>query len=150
MSLFSAEVRKFTDAILMLPDAALRQDWEGAPADHDWQGYSDNLSDIAFFIYQALREFAVAVQSNRARRGPEVTEAQRILAQHQVAYREFHGVLAGVRDEELDLTPFEKRLSMRANLHQLMLAECWSQGPQVRHALDRRRTGKGPAPMPDR
>jgi hypothetical protein len=147
MSLLAVEVAKFASSLRSLPDSALRQDWSGSPGEPGWQDYADNLSDISFSIYQKLRAFTVAVSAQRATEGPRMTETQRILAQHQLAYRDFHGVLAGGRDEELDLTPFEGKWSLRSNIAHLTLAECWSQGPQVRHAVHLYRRGLEPASM---
>lgn len=150
MSLLSGEVKVFADALLRLLDSALAQEWSGAPGEDGWQEYSDNLSDIVYLVYQKLRAFTVTVHSDRAEHGPAMTMAQRILAQHQLAYRDFHGVMAGVRDDELDLTPLEREWSLRSNLAHIMVAECWSQGPQILHALELRRSGKESAPMPPR
>ncbi len=150
MSVLSTEVKRFTDTLLGLPDSVLRQDWLGVPGEDDWREYTDNLSDVAYLIYQKLRAFTVTVHSDRAEHGPPITTAQRIIAQHQLAYRDFCGVMAGVRDEDLDETPFEGEWSLRSNLAHIMLAECWSQGPQIRHAIELRRTGREPAPIPAR
>src|SRR5258707_14233690 len=150
MSLLAAEVRALADALLGLPDVTLAQDWPRAPADDGWRDYSDTLSDIVYLIYQKLRAFTVTVQSDRAAHGPAMSSAQHILGQHQLAYREFHGVMAGVGDEELDLTPFETKWSLRSNLAHIVFAECWSQGPQVLHALERRRAGREPTPISPR
>jgi hypothetical protein len=136
MSLLSSEVNAFVYGLLSLPDSALQEKWHGTPGDRGWQDYSDNLSDIIFSIYQQLRSFTVTVLSTRATAGPAVTSAHLLLAQHQVAYRDFQGNLTGVKDEELDLTPFEKKWSLRMNIAHLMTAECCSQGPKVRQALD--------------
>ena len=150
MSLLSIEIEAFADALLKLPDAALSQDWSGVPGEDNWQEYSDNLSDIVYLVYQKLRAFTITLQSDRAKHGPAVTTAQRIMAQHQLAFRDFYGVMVGVRDEELDKTPFKGEWSLRSNFAHIMLAECWSQGPKVRHALELRRTGREQAPMPAR
>lgn len=91
MSLVSADVRAFADALLRLPDAALLQDWSGAPGPIGWQDYSDTLSDIVFSVYQRLRDFTVTVHANRTAGGPTITTAHRILAQHQLAYCDFLG-----------------------------------------------------------
>jgi hypothetical protein len=150
VALLSREVKTLANALTRLPDAALRQDWSGMPGEGDWAEYSDNLSDIVYLVYQRLREFEVTALSERARRGPEVTMAQWILAQHQLAYRDLHGVLGGVRDEELDQAPFEGEWSLRDNLAHIMLAEWWAQRPQIQHALRLWRSGQSPAPMPPR
>lgn len=147
MSLLSAEIRTLANSLLSLSDNALRQQWPASPGRDGWESYSDNLSDIMFLLYQRLCDFTVMVQCRRVANGPKITEAQRILAQHQGAYRDFHGAMAGVRDEELDLTPFEKKWSLRSNLAHLMLAECWSQGPQVLHAVQQHRAGREVSPM---
>jgi hypothetical protein len=150
MSELSRELCQFAAALLELRDAVLRQEWRGRPGDEGWQDYADDLSDVAFLVYQKLRAFTVEAHVDRLAVGPALTEAQRILAQHQLAYRDFHGVMAGVRDTELDLAPVEKKWSLRQNLCHVMLAECWSQGPQVVYALERHRAGREPAPRPIR
>src|SRR5437867_4299461 len=122
----SEEVKRFTTVLLSLPDSALREQWLGKPGEDGWKDYADNLSDIAFFVLQKLRALTVAIETSRANSGPAVTVAQLILAQHQVAYRDFCGVMAGVQDEELDITPFEKKWSLRHNLAHLIVAECCS------------------------
>jgi len=148
MSALAVEIRAFVEMLLQLPDEALADNsghWKG---ENGWQDYSDNLNDIAFLVSQQLRQLTVAVESRRASIGPKVTEANRILAQHQGAYRDFIGLVAGVRDDELDLTPFEKKWSLRSNIVHLTTAECWSQGPRVLHAIAQYRSGDAPKPMP--
>jgi len=147
MSLSDA-VKEFTGALLRLPDSALRQPWPGKLGDDGWKEYSDTLNDIAFLALQKLRALTVDIESSRETQGPRITVAHRILAQHQAAYRDFCGMMAGVRDEELDITPFAKRWSLRHNLAHILVAECWSQGPQILHALEQRRAGKGVVPRP--
>jgi hypothetical protein len=150
MSHLSREVDALSSALIELRDKALRREWQGRPGEDGWQDYADDLSDVVFLVYQKLRAFTVELHSDRAVHGPPVTQAQRILAQHQLAYRDFHGAMAGVSDSELDLTPIEYKWSLRNNLYHVLLAECWSQGPQVQYALSRHRAGEGPAPMPRR
>jgi len=141
MSLLSPEVSALAYGLLKLPDSALREEWHGTRGDRRWRDYSDNLSDVTFSIYQQLRSFSVTVQAKRAKQGPAATQAQLLLAQLQVAYRDFHGVLAGVKDGELDLTPFVKKWSLRMNIVHLLTAECFSQGPKARQAIDQKRSG---------
>ena len=148
MSTLAQEVNVFAEMLLKLPDDALRENWARWKGENGWQDYSDNLNDIAFLVSQQLREFAVTVGSRRASIGPKITEVHRILAQHQGAYRDFLGLMAGVRDDELDLTPFEKKWSLRSNIVHLMTAECWSQGPRALHAIAQHRNGDTTTPMP--
>ncbi len=57
------------------------------------------------------------------RRQPQASEAQRILAQHQRAYRDLTGALVGVREDEFDLAPSEGEWPLRTILYHIAMAE---------------------------
>ena len=63
--------------------------------------------------------------SGRAGVAPIATRshAQRILGQHQLAYRDLTGALVGVPDDMLDREPAAGEYSIRATLSHMMMAE---------------------------
>lgn len=117
-------------------------------ADDDrWPLYDSHLRELFFHAYQALRELAVDINVARAVAAPP-TMAQRVLAQHQIAWREFMGALAGVTDDDLDRIPAENEWSIRTIVEHVMGTELIFL-LQIEWAIARRDSGEDiPVQMP--
>lgn len=145
----SEAVASFARTTATLPAEALGRERQGLPGEGVWRGYADSAREVVFQVYQELREFAALVEGERAARGPAPTAVQRILARHQRAYRDLHGVLAGVGDDLLDQVPKEGEWPLRTALLHLMHVEYWGFHPQICHAVARRHAGEAhPAALP--
>ena len=128
-------VEEFVAATAGLPDEALEREWQ-------WRAHDEEGVRFAFFVtYQELRELAALAAAERATRGPAQTLAQRILAQHHAAYRDLHGVLAGVDDGALDREPAPGEWPLRAVLEHVVGTE-HGFFAVVSYALERHRRGE--------
>lgn len=126
-------VAAFARAAVALPDAALeREDWR-------WRCY-DGVRYAYLFTYQELRDLTTRTLAARMAAGAPPTTAQRILAQHHAAYRDLFGVLADVRDDELDIEPAPGEWSIRTVLPHVMLVESAFLSV-IRYSVERRRAG---------
>ncbi|HEX5167472.1 MAG TPA: DinB family protein [Thermomicrobiales bacterium] len=113
-------VLNVASALARISDDALVADWpEPSEPGGFWYGYDDTAREVAFCAYQELRNLASVIAVQR----PASTEAQRILAQHQVAYRDLTGALAGVGDDHFDLPPAENEWPLRTVLYHIGLTE---------------------------
>ena len=134
-------VEAFAATTAALPDEALEREWQ-------WRAHDEEGVRFAFFVtYQELRELAALAATERATRGPARTLAQRILAQHHAAYRDLHGVLAGVDDGALDREPAPGEWSLRSVLEHVVGTE-HGFFAVVSHALERHRRGEPPERTP--
>lgn len=144
-------VQAFASALCKVPDRRLWSDWPGAPGKGDWVEYTDNYREVALCVYQSMCQLANEIRALRAKGDNPITPVQTVLGQNQLAYRDLHGLMLGVRDDQLDLTPFEgERRSIRAHLTHVMMAEWWAYRPQILHALELGRSGKEPTTLPGR
>jgi hypothetical protein len=110
-------VEKFHSLVPMIGDEKLDITWVWGP--HDEEGVR-----FAFLrTYQELRELAANITAERSARGPAITLAQAILAQHHLAYLDLMGVLCGVRDDELDRVPKEGEWPLREVLWHIVRTE---------------------------
>jgi hypothetical protein len=110
-----------------------------------WFAYEDTTREVAFRAYQQLRELAATI----AHRRPPPSGAQRILAQHQIAYRDLTGALAAIGDDAFDLTPAEGEWPLRTVIHHIALTERGFHA-LIHWAVRRRRGGdRLPIEMPD-
>lgn len=111
----------FAEALAVLSNMQLTRDWP-TPAKPGafWHGYDDTVRDVAFRVYVQLRDIAAEIETCRQ---PAATEAQRILAQHHLAYRDLTGALAGIREQEFDLLPAENEWPLRTVLYHIALTE---------------------------
>lgn len=100
----------------------LEEEWPRQQQDGLWRGYSDTR-DVFFRVYQQLRDLASRIIQQRNADGPKITTAQRILAQHQIAYRDLCGALVGVSSEEFDRQPAPDEWQLRAVLAHVMRTE---------------------------
>ncbi|HYI13810.1 MAG TPA: DinB family protein [Thermomicrobiales bacterium] len=142
----TASTLAFASALAMTSDDALTRDWPApSPPGGFWYGYEDNAREVTFRIYQQLRDLATEIEITRT----PATEAQHILAQHQFAYRDLTGALAGVRDDEFDRAPDEKEWPLRTVLYHIGLTERGFHA-LIHWAVARRRAGDTlPIEMPD-
>src|SRR4051794_5524748 len=125
-----------------LPDAALDRPW-------GWRSYDEEGVRFALLLtYHELREHAALTAAERAAGGAP-TVAQRLLARHQVAYRDLCGLLAGVPDTELDSEPAAGEWPLRTVLGHTMAVER-AFLVQIAYAVERRRAGDAaPERAPD-
>lgn len=141
-------VARFSHGGVGLTDTQLGEPaaWD-APGDDRWRGYDGSRRELFFHVYQELRELAVDIAATRAVDTPPTT-AQRILAQHHIAFRDLTGALAGVADDELDRVPTEGEWPLRDVIEHLMGAELGFL-LQIEWAIARRDSGDPfPVPMP--
>lgn len=141
-------VERLCEALVLVPDDELMQDWNGNPGPGDWAKYSDCLREVVFGVYQALLDTANLVTDRRVSEGNPPTGAQRILGHHQVAYRELQGILVGLDGQEFDQIHLRQNFSLgrqrsiRNNLVHCVMAEWWAHAPQVRATLRGLREGR--------
>jgi hypothetical protein len=139
-------VLTFSAGLARISEDALVADWPmpSVPGSA-WHGYDDNAREVAFRAYQELRDLATVIATVR----PAETEAQRILAQHQLSYRDLTGALAGIGDELFDLPPAENEWPLRAVLYHIGLTERGFHA-LIHWAVRRKRGGSSePIEMPD-
>jgi len=129
-----------------LPDDALTRDWPAVSVPGGfWYGYDDNLREVIFNVYVELRSLATEITSQRQ----PATAAQIALAQHQIAYRDLTGALAGVREDEFDRAPDENEWPLRTVLYHIGLTERGFHA-LIHWAVQRQREGNQlPITMPD-
>lgn len=127
----------FAGALATISDDALVQDWP-APSlpGAFWHGYHDSSREVAFRVYHQLRDLATEIETSRT----AATAAQRILAQHQRAYRDLTGALAGVAEAEFDLAPADNEWPLRTVMYHIALTERGFHA-LIHWAVDRRRAG---------
>lgn len=104
-------------AALGLTDEQLDDDWA-------WQMYDEE--GRRFALLQAameLRSLAIEVEAQRGANGPAITLAQRIVAQHQVAFRDLQGRIVGLGDDRLDQAPGEGEWPVRDTIGHMMEVE---------------------------
>lgn len=136
----------FARALAAMSEMHLTRNWPTpSPPGDFWYGYDDSAREVSFRMYQQLRSLATVIATTRQ----PATEAQRILAQHQIAYRDLTGALAGVRDNEFDLIPSDGEWPLRTVLYHIALTERGFHA-LIDWAVARRRAGDDrPIEMPD-
>jgi len=127
-------VERFASATCGWSDATLGETWE-------WQAHEAGVRGTFFQVYEELCKLATTTAAAGAQRGPSTTTAQRVLAQHQMAYREPLAALIGVGDELLDRPPAEGEWPLRKVMEHTMTAEA-AFFAVTRHALEGRRRGE--------
>jgi hypothetical protein len=89
-----------------------------------WREYDDEGLRFTLLLAQhELRDLAVRLESLRTKKGPPASQIERILGQNHVAYRDLTGVLAGVRDDDLDRVPAVGEWPVREVLEHMLGAE---------------------------
>jgi len=131
-------VEELVRATVHLSDEDMGREWK-------WREYDEEGLRFALLMtHHELRELAVRL----AARGGPVTQAQRILAQYHQTYRDLTGVLAGVRNEDLDGAPAEGEWPLRETLKHMLGAEHGFLAVN-RYALVNHRAGKHDEPPDD-
>ena len=89
-----------------------------------WREYDEEGLRFTLLLAQhELRDLAVRLEALRARKGPPESQAERILGQYHLAYRDLTGALAGLRDDDLDRVPAEGEWPVREVLKHMLGAE---------------------------
>jgi uncharacterized damage-inducible protein DinB len=89
-----------------------------------WREYDDEGLRFTLLLAQhELRDLAVRLESLRVRKGPPQSQTERILGQYHLAYRDLAGVLAGLRDDDLDRVPAVGEWPVREVLEHILGAE---------------------------
>ena len=92
-------VEELVRATVGLSDSDMGRPWV-------WREYDEEGLRFTLLLAQhELRDLAVRLESLRARKGPPQSQTERILGQYHLAYRDLAGVLAGLRDDDLDRVP---------------------------------------------
>lgn len=100
-------VGRLTDTTVALPDDAMDRPWA-------WGAYDEEGLRFALLLTQhELRDLAVRLHAARDRQGKPIGESERIRAQYHDSYRDLTGLLASVRDDELDRAPGEDQWPVR-------------------------------------
>lgn len=103
-------VERLVRASVGLTDDQLSTPWV-------WHEYDEEGIRFALLMaHHELRDLATSIAAERARSGPALTIAQRVLGQYHEAYRDLTGALANVRDDELDRAPAAGAWSVRIAL----------------------------------
>ncbi|MGI8877945.1 MAG: DinB family protein [Candidatus Limnocylindria bacterium] len=110
-------VERLVRAAVGLTDAQLGTPWA-------WHEYDEEGLRFALLMaHQELRDLTATIADERARTGPPLTIAQRILGQYHDAYRDLTGALAGLRDDELDREPAPGEWPVRSAIQHMLGAE---------------------------
>jgi hypothetical protein len=136
-------VKRFASLTQGVPDSDLDREWA-------WGAYDEEGVRLAFFrTYEELCELAAETASMRSALGPEMSMAQRILAQYHRAYRDLQATLLGTGEVAVGRAPAEGEWPVHKVVAHIVGADLGF-FVVVKYALDRRRTGDGrPAEIPD-
>jgi uncharacterized damage-inducible protein DinB len=129
-------VEELVRATVHLSDEDMGRPWT-------WREYDEEGLRFALLMtHHELRDLAVRLA---ALRQAAPTQAQRILGQYHQTYRDLTGVLAGVRNEDLERAPAEGEWPLRETLKHMIGAEHGFLSA-CRFALVRHRAGQGDEP----
>jgi uncharacterized damage-inducible protein DinB len=132
-------VEELVRATVQLSDEDMGREWK-------WREYDEEGLRFALLMtHHELRDLAVRLA---ARRKGEPTQAERILGQYHQTYRDLTGVLASVRNEDLDRAPAEGEWPLRETLKHMLGAEHGFLAVN-RYALVNHRAGKHEEPPED-
>ena len=136
-------VKRFGSLMQGVPDSDLDREWA-------WGAYDEEGVRFAFFrTYEELCELAAETASVRFTLGPEMSTAQRILAQYHRAYRDLQAALRGAGEDAVGRAPAEGEWPVHKVVAHIVGADLGF-FVVVKYALDRRRSGDGrPAEIPD-
>ncbi|TMG53122.1 MAG: DinB family protein [Chloroflexi bacterium] len=110
-------VEELVRATVGLSDSDMGRPWV-------WREYDEEGLRFTLLLAQhELRDLAVRLESLRARKGPPQSQTERILGQYHLAYRDLAGVLAGLRDDDLDRVPAVGEWPVREVLEHMLGAE---------------------------
>jgi hypothetical protein len=136
-------VDRFAGLTCRLPDHALDIDWA-------WHAYDSEGVRFAFFrTYEDLCELAARSAADRGKRGPALTEAQSILAQYHVAYRDLRAALLNVDAQTAAREPAPGEWTLQQVVKHSVGADLGFYGV-VKYALERHRMADGkPLEIPE-
>ena len=136
-------VKRFASLMQGVPDSELGRAWA-------WGAYDEEGVRFAFFrTYEELCELAAETASMRSALRPEMSTAQRILAQYHRAHRDLQAALLGAGEDAVGRAPAEGEWPVHKVVAHIVGADLGFFGV-VKYALDRRRSGDGrPAEIPD-
>jgi hypothetical protein len=142
-TLLSQSVQQLASLTQGIADPELDRAWA-------WHEYDEEGIRFAFFrTYEELRELAVKLRQERARRGRSPSVAQLILADYHAAYNDLQAALLGVGTELCDRAPAENEWPVRRTLAHIVGADVGF-FVVIKYALDRHRTNDArPAKVSD-
>ena len=113
-----------------------------------WEAYEGNRYAL-LQTHLELHELAVNLANERAGSKLPITTAQRILAQHRAAYRDFQALFIGLKDADLDTEPKPHEWSIRTTLIHVYYAERHFFAT-ILNSLRNRQDGETPSALPSR
>jgi uncharacterized damage-inducible protein DinB len=136
-------VKRFSSLTQGVSDSDLEKEWA-------WGAYDEEGVRFAFFrTYEELCELAAETASMRSALGPEMSTAQRILAQYHRAHRDLQATLLGAGEDAVGRAPAEGEWPVHKVVAHIVGADLGF-FVVVKYALDRRRSGdEHPAEIPD-
>jgi hypothetical protein len=114
--LLAGAVASLANAAQHIPDSDLDQPWR-------WRAHDEGLRFALIGAYHELRDLAVRLASQRSARGLLPTAAQRVLAQHHLAYRDLLAILLGVSEDQYEQEPAPGDWSLRQILTHIVAAQ---------------------------
>ena len=131
-------VEQFASMTCRISDPLLERPWA-------WKSYDSEGVRFAFLrTYEELRELAANLQRERMLRATPPSTAQLILAQYDAAYWDLQAALLGIEDGQAERAPAEGEWPVRRVLAHVIAGDLGF-FVVVRNALDRQRSGAGPA-----
>ena len=135
-------VRTLALTMADLPDAAMgKENWA-------WLGYDEGLRNALLRSTEELLELAARGHALRSRRGPAVSEAQRVLGYHHRAFLDVEAALIGVDDALAAREPAPGEWPVRTVVGHMVRSEAGFHTVAA-HALHRFRAGQTVAPPAD-
>lgn len=99
-----------------MPDADLEIPWV-------WQDYDEGVRFAFFRILEELHTLAARLESLRLRQGNPTSTAQKIMAQHHLAFRDLEAILLGVDDALAEMATREDEWPIKETLRHIVQAE---------------------------
>jgi hypothetical protein len=142
-SSLTGAVKRFASLMQGVPDSELGREWA-------WGAYDEEGVRFAFFrTYEELCELAAKTATMRSALGPEMSTAQRILAQYHRAYCDLQAALLGAGADAVGRAPAEGEWPVHKVVAHIVGADLGF-FVVVKYALDRKRsTDERPAEIPD-
>jgi hypothetical protein len=142
-SSLTGAVKRFASLMQGVPDSELGREWA-------WGAYDEEGVRFAFFrTYEELCELAAKTATMRSALGPEMSTAQRILAQYHRAYCDLQAALLGAGAYAVGRAPAEGEWPVHKVVAHIVGADLGF-FVVVKYALDRKRsTDERPAEIPD-
>jgi hypothetical protein len=141
-----SEVRRFCEILVQVPDQELMADWPGAQGEGGWVHYTDCLRELCLGVFQMLKDVATEAGHERAAQEQNLSRAQMIIRDWQIAFRELQGTLIGLNTTEYDQQHLHqnftlgKQRTIRNNIVHCVMAEFWAHAPAIRATLEASRS----------